>query len=128
MSLTHSAAAKQAATDAVTTLLNAGGAGKLVIKDGGGVTLVSFSLNATAFAAAAATGIATANAISSVTAAATGTAATFEAQNNAGTVVWSGAVGYTGASSDLTLQQGDAHISSGQTVSVSSWTYRAVPT
>jgi hypothetical protein len=128
MALTHSNAARQAATDAVTALLNAGGAGKLVIKDGSAVTLVTFAINATAFGAAAATGIATANAISNVAATASGTAATFEAQNNAGTVVWSGAVGYTGATSDLTLQQLDEHISGGQTVSVSSWTYRAVPT
>lgn len=127
MALTHSSAAKQAATDAVTALLNAGGAGKLVIKDGSNNVLVTFALNATAFGAAASSGIATANAISNVSATASGTAATFEAQNNAGTVVWSGAVGYTGATSDLTLQQTDAHVSGGQTVAVASWTYRAVP-
>lgn len=128
MSLVHSSAAKQAATDAVTALLNVGGAGKLVIKDGSGVALVTFVLNTTAFGSAAATGIATANAINSVTAENGGDAATFEAQNNAGVTVLSGSVGYLGAASDLTLQQDDAHISGGQAISVSSWTYRAVPT
>ncbi len=91
--------AAKAALDAVTALLNVGGAGHLKIYSGtapvdsdtalvtANVVLADFTLNATAFAAstdAAPGALATANSISDVNASATGTATFARVFNNAG--------------------------------------------
>lgn len=81
--------------------------------------LVTLTFGATAFGAAAA-GVCTANAITSGTAAASGTASWFRAFKSDGTtVVFDGSVGTAGC--DLNLNS--AAISSGATVSCSSFTY-----
>ena len=69
MAVTHSTAARNAATDAVTALI--GASGKLVFRTSGtvsapGTAVATLSLSATAFGASA-TGTATANAITSDT-------------------------------------------------------------
>ena len=81
--------------------------------------LVELTCNATAFAAAASGGVLTANAISSGTAAATGTASWFRLwQSNGTTAIMDGDVSTAGA--DLNLN--NTSIATGQTVSVSSFT------
>jgi hypothetical protein len=116
-----------AAANALTALLNSG---KLRIYDGSQpanantavstqTLLAELTFNATAFGAASA-GVAAANAITSATAAATGTAAWFRAVKSDGTtVVWDGSVGTSGANLNLAT----VAISSGATVSVSALTY-----
>ena len=120
--------AANAATDAVTALLNNG---YLRIYDGtqaanantavgAQVKLAELRFGATAFGAAAA-GIATANAITSDSSAdATGTATWFRALKSDGTtVVFDGWVGTSGASLNLN----SVAISAGAAVSVSAFTY-----
>ena len=126
----------KAMCDALTALLDAGGAGTLQIYDvGGGVPadcdvaisdqtlLAELTLSATAFGAAAdATpgAVCTAAAITDDTSAdATGTAAFFRAANNAGTAVIQGTCGTSGA--DMNLDS--LSIVAGGTVSISSWTF-----
>ena len=111
----------------MTVLLNSG---KLRIYDGTQATdadtalgaqvmLAELTFNATAFGAAAA-GVATANAITSATAAASGTATWFRAlQLNGTTVIFDGSVGT--ATANLILNS--VAISSGAAVSVTSLSY-----
>jgi hypothetical protein len=88
--------------------------------------LGEFTMNATAFAASAASGtaptrsaVATANAISNVVAAATGTAAFFRLLKSDGTtVLFDGTVGTSGCDLNLT----DITLTAGETMSVSSFT------
>lgn len=117
MTIQQSNVAAKAALDAVTALLNSGGAGKLRIYSGtkptdcdtalsGNTVLVDFALNATAFAAstdANPNALATANAITGVNASATATATFFRLLNNAGTCVAQGTVTATGGGGDCTV-------------------------
>jgi hypothetical protein len=127
MAVTHSTAARNAATDAVTNLL--GGTAKLVFRLSGtvsapGTAVATLSMSATAFGAAS-TGTATANAITSDTNA-TGNAspvATATLQTGAGTVVIHCAVAASG--SDINMTNG-LTVASGDTVSCSSLTYTAL--
>jgi hypothetical protein len=81
--------------------------------------LVELTCNATAFAAAAASGVLTANAISNGTAAATGTASWSRVfQSNGTTAIADADVATSG--SDLNLN--NTSIATGQTVSVTSFT------
>lgn len=129
--------AAKAAYDAITALLNAGGAGsiKIYAHDGtpavpvdcdaglGGATLlVTLTLSADGFGDAVdGTGkaTATANAITNGTAVASDTAAFFRACNNSGTAVIQGTVGTVGC--DMNLNSAD--ITTGATVSITSWTF-----
>lgn len=127
MAVTHSTAAQNAATDAVTALI--GTSGNLKFRLSGtvgapGTAAATCPLSSTAFGASS-SGTATANAISSDTNA-TGNAsavatATFE--TSGGTVVIHCAVAASG--SDINLG-GGLTIASGDTVSVSSVTYKAL--
>lgn len=122
---------KNARLDAITTY--AGTSAKLRIYTGsqpadpdtaiGAVTLLSEHIcNATAFAAAAAAGVLTANAIGNATAAGTGTAAWFRLwKSNGTTPVFDGTVGT--ATSDLILDS--TSITAGQTVSITALTRTA---
>lgn len=128
-----STAARNAAADAVTALLNVGGAGSLRIYAGtppadvnaalsGNTLLAQLALGATAFGAAS-NGVATANPISNdASADASGTATFFRLLNNAGTPVIQGSVGTSGA--DLNLDTVAIVITG--VVSVSSLTYTQV--
>ena len=125
MALTHSAAAKNAATDAVTALI--GASGNLVFRATGtlgapGTAVATCPLSADAFADAS-SGTATANAITSDTNAAGGTVATATLQTSAGTVVIHCAVAASG--SDINMSNGLV-ITAGDTISVSSLTYSAL--
>lgn len=127
MAVTHSTAARNAATDAVTALIGANG--RLAFRLAGtvsapGTVVALLPLSATAFAAAV-SGTATANAISSDTNA-TGNAspvATATLQTNAGTVVIHCAV--AASASDINMTNG-LTVAAGDTVSCSSLTYTAL--
>lgn len=130
--LKDAVAVKNVRLDAITTY--AGTSAKLRIYTGsqpadpdtaiGAVTLLSeHTCNATAFAAAAASGVLTANAIGNATAAGTGTAAWFRIwKSNGTTPVMDGTVG-TGGTFDLVLDS--TSITSGQTVSITALTRTA---
>lgn len=123
-----STAARNAAMDAVTLLLNAGGAGTIKIYDGTQpagpgtaittqVLLVTLTYSADAYGDASA-GVATAAAITSGTAVATGTASWMRHASGGATAVFDGTVGTSGT--DLIL--GTAAINSGNVVAISSFT------
>jgi hypothetical protein len=123
MGLRLSTGARNAAGDAITALLNAGGAGTIEVRTGAqptdpgtavtGTLLATFTLSATAFAAFA-SGTGNLNTVASVTAVATGTAGWFRMKNNAGTGVLDGDVGTSGA----VLNLSSTSIVSGGTVSI----------
>lgn len=127
MAVTHSTAARNAATDAVTALLGSGA--KLVFRLSGtvgspGTAVATLSLSATPFGAAS-SGTATANAITSDTNA-TGNAsavATATLQTSGGTVHIHCAV--AGSGSDINMTNG-LTVAAGDTVSCSSLTYTAL--
>ncbi len=127
MAVTHSTAARNAATDAVTALIGANG--RLAFRLSGtvgspGTVVATLNLSATAFGASA-TGTATANAISSDTNAAgnASAVATATLQTNGGTVVIHCAV--AASASDINMTNGLV-VAAGDTVSCSSLTYTAL--
>ena len=128
MATTHSTAARNAATDAVTALIST--SGNLKFRTAGtvgspGTAAATLPLSATAFGAAS-SGTATANAITSDTNA-TGNAsavATATLETSGGTVVIHTDVAASGGSINLS---GGLTINSGDTVSCSSLTYTALP-
>jgi hypothetical protein len=128
MAVTHSTAARNAATDAVTALIST--SGKLVFRispstvAAPGTAVATLSLSATAFGAAS-SGTATANAITSDTNA-TGNAspvAFATLQTSGGTVVIQCAV--AASASDINMTNG-LTVAAGDTVSCSSLTYTAL--
>lgn len=126
MSVTHSTAARNAATDAVTGLIGASGRLKFHITGSTvaapSTVVANLALSATAFGASA-SGTATANAISSDTSAAGGTVAFASLQTSGGTAVIHCAV--AASASDINMSNGLA-VTSGDTVSCSSLTYTAL--
>ena len=128
MAVTHSTAARNAATDAVTALI--GASGNLVFRITGSTVAspsaaaATLPLSATAFGASA-TGTATANAITSDTNAAGNVSPVAFAtlQTSGGTVVIQCAV--AASSSDINMT-GGLTVASGDTVSCSSLTYTAL--
>ena len=120
-SLTRSAAARNAAANAVVDLLDVNAPGKLIIMTAADVVLSEHALSNPAFGAAAA-GVATAGAIGDDTAAnATGTAALYKVEDGNALEVWRGSVGLTGEALNLNSLSTVA----GTTVSVSALTYTA---
>ena len=128
MAVTHSTAARNAATDAVTALIST--SGKLVFRispssvASPGTAVATLSLSATAFGASS-TGTATANSITSDTNA-TGNAspvAFASLQTSGGTIVIHCAVAASG--SDINMTNG-LTVAAGDTVSCSSLTYTAL--
>lgn len=127
MAVTHSTAARNAATDAVLALI--GASGRLRFRLTGtvgapGTSVANLALSATAFPAAV-TGTATANAITSDTNAAGNASpvATATLETSGGTVVVHCAV--AAAASDINMTNG-LTVASGDTVSCSSLTYTAL--
>jgi hypothetical protein len=114
-------AGRNASIDAVNTQLNGGtveirtGTAAAIDSTPTGTVLATFTVAATAFASAA-SGTSTANAISDVTAGATGTAGHYVAKTSGGAASRNGAVG-----AELTIN--NASITSGDTVSITSWTF-----
>lgn len=127
MAATHSTAALNAATDAVTALI--GASGNLKFRLAGtigapGTAVATLPLSATAFGAAS-SGTATANAITSDTNA-TGNAsavATASLETSAGTLVIHCDVAASGSDINMT---GGLTIGAGDTVSCSSLTYKSI--
>lgn len=127
MAVTHSTAARNAATDAVTALI--GASGKLKFRLSGtvgspGTAVATLSLSATAFGASS-SGTATANAITSDTNAAgnASAVATATLETSGGTIVIHCAVAASG--SDINMSNG-LTVAAGDTVSCSSLTYTAL--
>jgi len=128
MAVTHSTAARNAATDAVTALIST--SGNLVFRITGSTVaspsaaVATLPLSATAFGASA-TGTATANAITSDTNAAGNASPVAFAtlQTSGGTVVIQCAVAASGSDINMT---GGLTVASGDTVSCSSLTYTAL--
>jgi hypothetical protein len=123
-----SVAARNAALDAVTALLNSGGAGTIKVYDGSqpagpgtAITsqnlLVTLTFSSTSFGASS-SGTATANSITSGTAGATGTASWARLASGGGTAVMDMTVG--ASATDIVLSS--ATINNGNTVSISSFT------
>lgn len=127
MPVTHSVAAQNAATDAVTALLGASAHLKFRLSGtigAPGTIVANLVFSATAFGASAA-GVATANAITSDTNA-TGNAspvATASLQTSGGTLVIHCAV--AASASDINMTNG-LTVAAGDTVSCSSLTYKAL--
>ena len=127
MAVTHSNPALSAATDAVTALI--GASGKLKFRLTGtigspGTAVATLSLSATAFPAST-NGLATANAITRDTNA-TGNAspvATASLETSGGTLIIHCAV--AASASDINMTNG-LTVASGDTVSCSSLTYKAI--
>jgi hypothetical protein len=127
MAATHSTAARNAATDAVTALI--GASGNLVFRIAGtigspGTAVATLPLSATAFGASS-SGTATANAITSDTNATGNASAVANAtlQTSGGTVVIHFSVAASG--SDVNMTNG-LTVASGDTVSCSALTYTAL--
>jgi hypothetical protein len=121
MALTHQTATRNAMADACVDLIDGGtGAGNLVIMTSGAVEVATLVCSATAFGAAA-SGTATAAAISDDTSATGGTAALFKFEDGDNTEIFRGSVGTSGA--DLNLSS--VAIGAGDTVSITSFTYSA---
>jgi hypothetical protein len=127
MASTHSTAARNAATDAVTALI--GVSGKLKFRLSGtvsspGAAAATLTFSATAFAAAA-SGTATANSITSDTSAAGNASPVANAtlETSGGTVVVHCAVAASG--SDINLTNG-LTIGAGDTVTCTALTYTAL--
>lgn len=121
MAVTYSTAAKNARLDAVTTLIDAGTAGKLKIRDSGNVVLATLTL-ADPSSPGAAAGVLTMDFdpdISDTSADATGTAANAIITDSADTTVISGlTVGTSGT--DIILDS--VSITAGQTVTITAAT------
>jgi hypothetical protein len=122
MAITHGSAIRDAVCNAVVDAIDVGGAGKLIFQTAASVAAATLNMSATAFGAAA-SGSATANAIASDTNAAGGTTTKFVINSGAGTMIISGSVGTS--ASDINLSS--TNIGVGDTVSVSSLTYTAMP-
>lgn len=127
MAVTHSNSALSAATDAVTALIGSGG--KLKFRLSGtigspGTAVATLSLSSTPFGAAS-NGVATANAITSDTNAAGNASAVANAslETSGGTLIIHCAV--AASASDINMSNG-LTVASGDTVSCSSLTYKAI--
>ena len=119
--LTRSAAARNAAADAVVDLIDVNAPGKLVIMEADDTVLSEHAMSNPAFGASAA-GVATAGAIADDTSAnATGTAALFKCEDGNALEVFRGSVGTSGEALNLN----SLSIVALTTVSVSSLTYTA---
>jgi hypothetical protein len=126
LSVTHSTAARNAATDAVTALIGVSGRLKFHIT-GSTVAapttaVANLALSATAFGASA-SGTATANAIASDTNAVGGTVAFASLQTSGGVAVIHCAVAASG--SDIDMTNGLA-VTAGDTIACSGLTYTAL--
>jgi hypothetical protein len=121
MAVTHPAAVRTVLADAVVDRLDLGaGNGVLVMQTAASATVATLTFTKPAFGAAA-SGVATAAAITSDTNAVGGTITKFEARDSTNAVCFLGSVGV--GTGDIQLSS--VIVSAGQTVSVSSLTYTA---
>lgn len=123
MAVTHPTAVRTAIADAVVDRIDAGsGAGTLEFQTSGDVEVATLTFSDPAFGNAA-SGVATASAITTDATATGGTVAKFVVKDSTGTEVFRGAVGTSG--SDINLSS--LTIAGGDSVSISSLTYTAMP-
>lgn len=123
MAVTHPTAVRNAVADLVVDRIDAGtGAGTLEFQTSGDVEVATCTFSDPAFGAAA-TGIATASAITDDTSATGGTIAKARAKDSAAVEVFACSVTATGGGGDIELSA--VVISAGQTVSMTSLTYEA---
>lgn len=120
-------AARSAATDAITALLNAGsGSGRLLLRTAANAVAATLTFAATAFAAAV-NGTAAANSIANDAAAAGNASAitNFITEDSDSNQVWSGSVGETGADINFTddAVDGNVIIQANAVVSISSMSF-----
>lgn len=120
MAVTHETATRNTIADAVVDLIDSGGTGTLEFQTSGDVEVATLTFSATAFGAAA-SGTATAAAITDDTNATGGTITKFVIKNGSGTTILTGSAGTSGT--DIILSS--ASIGAGDTVSCSSLTYSA---
>lgn len=125
MAITHTTAARDTISDAVTALIDSGGAGKLRITTSAPATLVEITFGATAFGNSS-VGVCTVNGLPlEGTASGTGVAAICKLINGSSTDVITGTVTATGGGGDLTLVS--TTITSGEVVRLTAGTYTAPP-
>lgn len=125
MALTTVTAVRNAAADAVVDAIDAGaGAGTFVLQTSGDVEVATLTFSATAFGAAA-SAVATANAITSDTNATGGVVAKFRVFDSDSNEVFSGTVTATAGGGDIELS--NTTIGAGDTVACSAFTYTAMP-
>lgn len=117
MAVTLTTAARDAACDAITALIDAGGAGTLEFQDSGTTEVATCTFSATAFGASS-TGVCTAAAITSDTNATGGTTVKALFKSGAGTEILRCAVGTSG--SDINLSNNV--ITAGETVAITALT------
>lgn len=125
MALTHTTAVRNTLADAAVDAIDAGTTdanGDLVIMTSGDVEVATLAFSNPAFGAAA-SGTATASAITDDSSATGGTAAKFKCQNRDNTEVWRGSVTATGGGGDIELSS--VTIAATDTVSITSLTYSA---
>ena len=125
MAITHGPATRDAVCNAVVDRLDLGSgtsAGRLVFQTAASAAVATLPLSNPAFGNASA-GVATANSITSDTNAAGGTTTKFELRDRDSVAVILGSVGTSG--SDINLSS--VIIGAGDTVTVSSLTYTAMP-
>ena len=121
--VTRTAAARNAAADAVVDLLDVNAPGKLIIMKADETVLSEHALSNPAFGAASG-GVATASAIGDDTSAnASGTAALFKCEDGNALEVFRGSVGEAGSGEALIVSS--TNVVAGTKVSVASLTYTA---
>lgn len=125
MAVTHPTAIRTLVADLVVDQIDLNSPpGKLVFQTSGGTAVATLTFSNPAFGAAA-SAVATAAAITSDTNAAGGTTTKAELRNGSATAIVLCSVTNTGGGGDIQLSS--TVISAGQTVSVSSLTYTAMP-
>ena len=123
MSVTHPTAIRTLLADTVVDQIDLNTPpGKIVMQTSGGTTVATLTFSNPAFGPAA-SGVATAAAITADTSAVGGTVAKAELRQGGGTAIVLCSVTATGGGGDITLNS--VIISAGQTVSISSFTYTA---
>lgn len=123
MAITHVTAVRNSLAGVISAAADAGaGAALIVLRTAANAEVATLTMSATAFGAAA-SGVITANAITSDTNATGGTVANFILTDSNSNEVYSGTVTVTGGGGDLELSS--LAIGAGDTVSISTWEYTA---
>jgi hypothetical protein len=123
MAITLTAAARNAACDAIVDLVDGGSSdstGDLVLMTAGDVEVATLAFSNPAFGASSA-GVATASALSNDTSATGGTATKCKVVDRDNVTVWEGTVGITGSGEDVELASNI--IGAGDIVAVTSCTF-----
>ena len=124
MAVTHNTTVRNAVADVVVDAIDAGGAGSIVFQDGSqsDSDVATLSFSNPSFGAAA-SGVATANAITDDTDCNAGTVSKFTVYSGGAADIFSGSVTATGGGGDIILSS--VAIGQGDTISISSLTYEA---